>query len=104
MSAQIFNRTIIKENIGRVSRRWLLGNLSKSEAELFEATLLNDEKLYAGLTAATDNLINDYVADRLQKIEKDAFEAVFYNNRSRANGGGEINITAGLESFIKRKN
>lgn len=64
-------------------RQFLLGLSPTAEAERLEGAVLEDDDYFGQLTAAEDDLIDDYALGRLSKKERVHFEEHF------ARGGGE---------------
>ncbi len=64
-------------------RQFLLGLSPTAEAERLEGAVLEDDDYFGQLTAAEDDLIDDYALGRLSKRERVHFEEHF------ARGGGE---------------
>ena len=58
-------------------RRYLLGQLEEEELDRLERRLLAEDEAFAGLDAAQDDLIEDYLDGTLGAADRAAFEAHF---------------------------
>ena len=59
------------------TRQYLLGNLPQENLPEFEERLLGDTDFYAELLVAEDELIDEYLADRLSRSERERVESNF---------------------------
>lgn len=64
-------------------RLWLLGLLPDQESQSLEERLITDAELYDELFIVEEELIDDYIADRLSADERSAFESYFMNSPER---------------------
>lgn len=64
-------------------RLWLLGLLPEQESRAFEERLITDSELYEEVFIVEEELIDDYIADRLSADERKAFESYFMNSPER---------------------
>jgi hypothetical protein len=55
-------------------RRYLLGEMSESEAEAFEEEHFDDPEVLAHVRRAEDDLLDDFVAGRLSRRDRRSFE------------------------------
>jgi len=58
-------------------RQYLLGNLSQEKSAPLEERLLSDSHFYQELLVTEDDLVDQYVADRLSGAERESFELHF---------------------------
>ena len=58
-------------------RQYLLGNLSQEKSAPLEARLLSDSHFYQELLVTEDDLVDQYVEDRLSGAERESFELHF---------------------------
>lgn len=56
------------------ARRYLLGLVSEEECATIEEAYLGDQHTFEQMSAAEDELIETYLADRLNAVERDGFE------------------------------
>ena len=64
-------------------RLWLLGLLPEQESRSLEERLITDSGLYEEVFIVEEELIDDYIADRLSTDERKAFESYFMNSPER---------------------
>jgi hypothetical protein len=84
----------------RLMRRYLLGELPEKEAERIEETYFDDDDLFAGLLAAEDDLIEEYLHGGLARGERQQFEMRFL---STDRGRAKIILAAALERTRVRR-
>jgi len=65
------------------TRRYLLGTLSEDARQRVEERLLTEEDFLEELTLAEEELIDDYVGERLSDAERTSFEQYFLSNEER---------------------
>src|SRR5829696_8575239 len=64
-------------------RLWLLGLLPEQESRSIEERLITDSELYEEVFIVEEELIDDYIADRLSADERTAFQSFFMNSPER---------------------
>ena len=64
-------------------RLWLLGLLPEQDSRSLEERLITDSGLYEEVFIVEEELIDDYIADRLSADERKAFESYFMNSPER---------------------
>ena len=64
-------------------RLWLLGLLTEQESRSLEERLITESELYEELFIVEEELIDDYIAGRLNVDERAAFESYFMNSPER---------------------
>jgi len=74
---------LVNEKALEELRLWLLGLLSEQESRSFEERLITDSELYEEVFIVEEELIDDYIADRLSADERKAFESYFMNSPER---------------------
>jgi hypothetical protein len=65
------------------SRRYLLGKASEDECSAIEREYFGDEDAVDRMAAAEDDLIEDYLTDRLGTVERRRFEQAYLSNAHR---------------------
>lgn len=78
-------------------RRYLLGDLDEPMMDQVEVRLLRDRKYADRLSAAEDNLIDDYVFECLSESERKSFNTNFLVNDERRN---KIMIARAMEVYV----
>jgi len=78
-------------------RRYLLGDLDETLMDEVEICLLRDSKYADRLSAAEDNLIDDYVFEALSEHELERFNTNFLVNDERRN---KILIARAMEVYV----
>ncbi len=78
-------------------RRYLLGDLDEPMMDQVEVRLLRDRKYADRLSAAEDNLIDDYVFECLSESERRSFNSNFLVNDERRN---KIMIARAMEIYV----
>src|SRR5262245_20740400 len=78
-------------------RLWLLGLLPDPESRVLEERLITDAEFYEELLIVEDELIDEYIADRLSADERAAFESYFMNSPERQE---QFRIANALRSYI----
>jgi hypothetical protein len=78
-------------------RRYLLGDLDETMMDEVEVCLLRDSKYADRLSAAEDNLIDDYVFEALSEPERERFNTNFLVNDERRN---KILIARAMEVYV----
>jgi len=78
-------------------RRYLLGDLDEPMMDQVEVRLLCDRKYADRLSAAEDNLIDDYVFECLSEAERKSFNTNFLVNDERRN---KIVIARAMEVYV----
>lgn len=81
-------------------RVWLLGLLPEQESRSFEERLITDSELYEEVFIVEEELIDDYIADRLSADERKAFESYFMNSPERQE---QFRIANALRVYIGAK-
>jgi hypothetical protein len=66
-----------------LARRYLLGDVSEEESSAIESEYFQREQSFDLMTAAEDDLIEDYLADRLAPAERGRFERVYLSIPAR---------------------
>ena len=64
-------------------RLWLLGLLPEQDSRSLEERLITDSELYEEVFIVEEELIDDYIADRLSAEDRKAFESYFMNSPER---------------------
>ena len=78
-------------------RLWLLGLLPEQESRSLEERLITDSELYDEVFIVEEELIDDYIADRLSADERKAFESFFMNSPERQE---QFSIANALRVYI----
>ncbi len=78
-------------------RRYLLGDLDEPMMDQVEVRLLRDQKYADRLSAAEDNLIDDYVFECLSESERKSFNTNFLVNDERRH---KIMIARAMEVYV----
>lgn len=78
-------------------RLWLLGLLPDQESRVLEERLITDAEFYEELLILEDELIDEYLADRLSADERAAFESYFMNSPERQE---QFRIANALRNYI----
>jgi hypothetical protein len=89
-----------RNNEESVMRGYLLGDVDESVLEQIEDRLLRDKAYAERLSAAEDNLIDDYVFDGLSENEREKFHANFLIDNDRRN---KIRIAQAFEAYVGDK-
>lgn len=89
-----------RTNEESVLRSYLLGDVDERLLDEVEIRLMCDKAYAERLSAAEDNLIDDYVFDRLSETERQKFQAQFLNNEERRN---KILIAQAMEIYVGEK-
>jgi hypothetical protein len=89
-----------RNNEESVMRSYLLGDVDESVLEQVEDRLLRDRSYAERLSAAEDNLIDDYVFDGLSESEREKFDANFLIDDERRN---KIRIAQAFEAYVADK-
>ena len=74
---------LVNEKAQEELRLWLLGLLPEEESRSFEERLMTDSELYEEVFIVEEELIDDYIAERLSADERTAFESYFMNSPER---------------------
>src|SRR5262245_51892396 len=84
-------------------RRYLLGLLPETEAELVEESYLAQPEALARVRGVEDDLLDDYAADRLDPAEKAAFESRYHSSqvlRERVAAARALRMAAASETLV----
>jgi len=71
------------QEVDQKLERYLLGELSANEQDELEEKYFDDDKLFGQLTAAENNLIDDYLEDRMDSAKRQRFERHYMNTEQR---------------------
>lgn len=71
------------QEIDQKLEHYLLGELSTNEQDELEEKYFDDDKLFGQLTAAENNLIDDYLGDRMDTAKRQRFERYYMNTEQR---------------------
>jgi methionine-rich copper-binding protein CopC len=81
-------------------RQYLLGKLSDEDLEAFEKRLLTDDEAFEEMLAAEDDLVDEYVANRLNNSERETFEKHFLITTERQE---DVDFARTLRKFIQKE-
>ena len=83
-----------------VIRRYLLGQLSEDEREQFEKRMMTDNDLYDRLLLAEDEMVEDYIENKLPNREQEAFKSSYL---STADGQKRVSFEKDLREYAAKK-
>jgi hypothetical protein len=84
-----------------ILRRYLLGMLATESLEGVERRLFSDDRIFCEhLTLAEDQLVDDYVWDRLDATDKESFERRFLTTRERL---AKLEFARSLRDYIESR-
>jgi hypothetical protein len=68
---------------GRITRRYLLGEMSESEQSAFEKKYFTDSRVFDQVLKTENELVNNYVRGRLSPQTREQFEQSYLNDPKR---------------------
>jgi hypothetical protein len=80
------------------TRQYLLGNLPPKNLAELEVRLLADKGSYEALLVAEDELIDEYLADRLSRAERESFESHFLITPERRQ---KLSFSRAFRKYVK---
>jgi CHAT domain-containing protein/tetratricopeptide (TPR) repeat protein len=78
-------------------RRYLLGQLTEDELQQLEKRMMTDSELFNRLLLAEDEMVDEYVEDRLPERDRELFEASFL---ATADGREQVSFARSLRKYV----
>jgi hypothetical protein len=82
-------------------RRYLLGDLTEAERELLEDKIMCESGLFKELLIVEDELIDEYVREKLPEKERNLFESSFLHHNEERHQ--KLRFAWALKTYVSRK-